>query len=70
MSADQQFRMSKISVIIKEVDVEADDDKPLEVPMFDQTMSLLEMIKEKKASRRPKPPPKETIYSLDRKIRP
>ena len=46
--SDKQFRMSKISVIIKEVDVEAEDDRPLEVPMFDQTMSLLEMIKEKK----------------------
>ena len=46
--SDKQFRMSKISVIIKEVDVEAEDERPLEVPMFDQTMSLLEMIKEKK----------------------
>ena len=43
--ADKKFSMSKIAVIIKEVDVE---DEPPEVPMFDQTMSILEMIKEKK----------------------
>ena len=32
---------------IKEVDVE-EDDRPKEVPIFDQTMSILQMIKDKK----------------------
>ena len=32
----------------KEVDVEEDDNRPREVPIFDQTMSLLQMIKDKK----------------------
>ena len=43
--AEKPFQMSKISVVIKEVERE---DEPPEVPMFDQTMSILEMIKEKK----------------------
>jgi len=43
--------MSKISVIIKEVDVE-EDDRPKEVPIFDQTMSILQMIKDKKEKER------------------
>merc|ERR1712008_257405 len=52
MSDDKKFRMSKISVIIKEVDVEEDDNRPREVPIFDQTMSLLQMIKDKKEKER------------------
>jgi hypothetical protein len=30
------------------VDVEEDDNRPKEVPIFDQTMSILQMIKDKK----------------------
>merc|ERR1711935_656188 len=52
MSDDKKFRMSKISVIIKEVDVDEDDNRPREVPIFDQTMSLLQMIKDKKEKER------------------
>ena len=30
------------------MDVEEDDNRPKEVPIFDQTMSILQMIKDKK----------------------
>ena len=44
------FKLSKINIIIKEIDEDEDEEErgPREVPMFDQTMSILEMIKETK----------------------
>ena len=43
------FKISKIEIIIKDEGGDDEEEQgPKEVPMFDQTMSLLEMIKEKK----------------------
>ena len=40
--------ISEIQIIINRGDSASEEDKKHEVPMFDQTMSILEMIKEKK----------------------
>lgn len=50
------FKISKIEIIIKEEGGDAEEELnegPKEMPMFDQTMSLLEMIKEKKVCTHP-----------------
>ena len=44
----QPFKISKIEIVIREDPPEELDEGPKEVPMFDQTMSLLVMIKEMK----------------------
>ena len=47
------FKLSKIEIIIKSDGIPEEDEEdqgPKEMPMFDQTMSLLEMIKEKKVT--------------------
>ena len=51
MTSRGDFKLSKIEIIIRE-DPEPEEQGPQEVPMFDQTMSLLEMIKEKKVLER------------------
>ena len=48
MTSRGDFKLSKIEIIIREENEEEEEQGPQEVPMFDQTMSLLEMIKEKK----------------------
>ena len=48
MSSSKDFKLSKIEIIFRDEEVEEEEQGPQEVPMFDQTMSLLEMIKEKK----------------------
>ena len=46
----QDFKLSKIQIIIKDNgdDEEEEEQGPKEVPMFDQTMSILTMIKDQK----------------------
>ena len=45
----QNFKLSKIQIIIKDNDDEEEEEQgPKEVPMFDQTMSILTMIKDQK----------------------
>ena len=45
----QDFKLSKIQIIIKDNDDEEEEEQgPKEVPMFDQTMSILTMIKDQK----------------------
>ena len=52
MTARGDFKLSKIEIIIREDPEPEEEQGPQEVPMFDQTMSLLEMIKEKKVIQR------------------
>jgi hypothetical protein len=50
---DGSFKMSKIEVIVNRPSPEeVEEQGPREVPMFDQTMSILVMIKEKKVNLR------------------
>ena len=51
MSSRADFKLSKIEIIFRDEEVEEEEQGPQEVPMFDQTMSLLEMIKEKKVKK-------------------
>merc|ERR1712062_569694 len=50
----QDFKLSKIQIIIKDNgdDEEEEEQGPKEVPMFDQTMSILTMIKDQKEKER------------------
>ena len=48
MSDSGEIKISKIEIIVNRGPGE--DEGPREVPMFDQTMSILNMIKEQKVS--------------------
>ena len=50
MADRSSFKLSKIEVIVNPSTVEEEEKGPKEVPMFDQTMSILELIKQKKVS--------------------
>ena len=45
---DKEFEISKISIIFKVEGGEADEIKEYQVPLVDQTMFLLETLREKK----------------------
>ena len=47
------FKLSKIEIIVPtftKIEEEIEETGPKEVPIFDQTMSLLQMIKDKKVN--------------------
>ena len=48
MTSQGDFKLSKIEIIIRNNDEDEEEQGPKEVPMFDQTMSILVMIKEQK----------------------
>merc|ERR1712062_480057 len=49
----QDFKLSKIQILIKDNDDEEEEEQgPKEVPMSDQTMSILTMIKDQKEKER------------------
>ena len=64
MSSRADFKLSKIEIIFRDEEVEEEEQGPQEVPMFDQTMSLLEMIKEKKVKKKSNPE-KSLIFDFD-----
>jgi len=51
MADRSSFKLSKIEVIVIPGPEVEEDKGPKEVPMFDQTMSILELIKQKKVSK-------------------
>jgi len=52
MTSQGDFKLSKIEIIIRNNDEDEEEQGPKEVPMFDQTMSILVMIKEQKEKER------------------
>ena len=50
MTSQGDFKLSKIEIIIRNNDEDEEEQGPKEVPMFDQTMSILTMIKDQKVS--------------------